>query len=319
MSKCLLYGNSCGDRLRLKVVGGSEKPTSPSKFTLWVKTSTAITAWRIFQSGNKFFPKTEGLVIINAAFTGAGAVDIVKDENFISIAVDAVYQYVSGAAKPMEAWMWNGSEWRQVSYEFMATIETTYPAGATCTCSNGSITLTAPDTSGSHTFTVPSAGEWTVKAVLGGETASEKITVGETNGAAYEASLSFSQYVVQNGLELIPMKCSANLAKSTETGLLVLKGTEYGYHYAQTEAVDLTGYKTFRVEGSTNGGFEIAVWRVGKKPASDVSNAEAIVEMKKTETSKSLDITNLNGEMLVGIFCGGTETHKISNLYLSKS
>lgn len=61
---------------------------------------------------------------------------------------------------------------------FAAIIQVTYNAGATCTCSNGSKTLTAPDTSGSATFIVKSKGTWTITTILGSrsKTASVNIT-----------------------------------------------------------------------------------------------------------------------------------------------
>ena len=45
---------------------------------------------------------------------------------------------------------------------FSATIHVTYPAGSTCTATNGTTTLTAPDTSGTWDCVVPNAGTWTV-------------------------------------------------------------------------------------------------------------------------------------------------------------
>ena len=46
----------------------------------------------------------------------------------------------------------------------VASINVTYPSGATCTCSDGTTTLTATDTSGSFTFDLPNVGSWTVTA-----------------------------------------------------------------------------------------------------------------------------------------------------------
>ena len=43
-----------------------------------------------------------------------------------------------------------------------ATIHVTYPAGATCTATDGVTTLTAPDTSGTWDCVVQNAGTWTV-------------------------------------------------------------------------------------------------------------------------------------------------------------
>ena len=66
---------------------------------------------------------------------------------------------------------------------FSATIDVTYPTGATCTCSNGSTTLTAPNTSGSATFIVEKTGTWVVSIAAGTKYAEESVTVSETENA----------------------------------------------------------------------------------------------------------------------------------------
>lgn len=58
-----------------------------------------------------------------------------------------------------------------------AIIGVTYPAGSVCTCTNGTRTLTAKDTSGKAMFVIPSAGTWTVKAVSGDKTASSAVEI----------------------------------------------------------------------------------------------------------------------------------------------
>lgn len=58
-----------------------------------------------------------------------------------------------------------------------AIIGVTYPSGSTCTCTNGSKTLTAKDTSGKAIFVIPSAGTWTVKAVKGSQSASKAVSI----------------------------------------------------------------------------------------------------------------------------------------------
>lgn len=52
------------------------------------------------------------------------------------------------------------------TYAFIAV---TYPAGLICTCSYGTTTLTARDTSGKALFSVPSAGTWTVQCYDGAD------------------------------------------------------------------------------------------------------------------------------------------------------
>ena len=53
---------------------------------------------------------------------------------------------------------------------FSATIHVTYPAGSTCTATDGVTTLTAPDTSGTWDCVVPNAGAWTVSIGVADET-----------------------------------------------------------------------------------------------------------------------------------------------------
>lgn len=76
---------------------------------------------------------------------------------------------------------------------FSASIAVTYPEGSTCTCSDGSTTLTAPDTSGSHTFTVPNAGTWKVAV----DNNSENVTIAE-NGESVSVDLT-TIYFYNNG------------------------------------------------------------------------------------------------------------------------
>ena len=65
-----------------------------------------------------------------------------------------------------------------------AIIGVTYPSGSVCTCSNGSVTLTAKDTTGKAIFVIPSAGTWTVKAVKGSDSASKAVSITAEGQAA---------------------------------------------------------------------------------------------------------------------------------------
>lgn len=64
-----------------------------------------------------------------------------------------------------------------VSSKPYAVIGVTYPLGSTCTCTNGSKTLTAKDTSGKAIFVIPSAGTWTVKAISGSKSTSKTVSI----------------------------------------------------------------------------------------------------------------------------------------------
>ena len=61
--------------------------------------------------------------------------------------------------------------------KLFAIIAVTYPAGSTCTCTNGTKTLKAKGTSGTAIFNVPSTGTWTVTATNGDKTASKSVSI----------------------------------------------------------------------------------------------------------------------------------------------
>lgn len=81
---------------------------------------------------------------------------------------------------------------------FSATINITYPAGSTCTCSDGTTTLSAPDTSGTWACIVPNAGTWTVTSTSGEETDSKAVTI-TTDGQIVSIELSYLLWLYKSG------------------------------------------------------------------------------------------------------------------------
>ncbi len=79
-----------------------------------------------------------------------------------------------------------------------AIISVSYPEGSVCTCSNGSITLTAKDTSGKALFIIPAAGTWTVKAVKGSQSASKAVKI-TAEGQVATVTLSYAPYIFTSG------------------------------------------------------------------------------------------------------------------------
>ena len=80
-----------------------------------------------------------------------------------------------------------------------AVIGVTYPAGSTCTCTNGSKTLTAKDTTGKAIFVIPSAGTWTVKAVSGSKSTSKTVSI-TAEGQVKTVTLSYELVLFNNGV-----------------------------------------------------------------------------------------------------------------------
>ena len=71
---------------------------------------------------------------------------------------------------------------------FSASITVTFPSGSTCTCVNGSTTITASTTP--YTFNVPNAGTWVITSTNGSESASESVVI-TTSGQSESVTLSY--------------------------------------------------------------------------------------------------------------------------------
>ena len=75
---------------------------------------------------------------------------------------------------------------------FTATIAVTWPSGSTCTAKCGSTTLTAPNTSGSYTFTVHTAGSWVVSCSGGGNSATATVSI-TASGQSKSVALTYNK------------------------------------------------------------------------------------------------------------------------------
>ena len=79
-----------------------------------------------------------------------------------------------------------------------AAIGVTYPSGSVCTCTNGTLTMTAKDTSGKALFVIPSAGTWTVKAVSGSKSTSKTVSI-TAEGQVATVTLTYELYIFKSG------------------------------------------------------------------------------------------------------------------------
>lgn len=150
---------------------------------------------------------------------------------------------------------------------FTATINITYPAGSTCTCSDGTTTLSAPDTSGTWACIVPNAGTWTAAATDGVENTSESVSI-TTDGQIVAIELSYLLWLYKSGNTYNAVTGGWSVSKHSSTGgsfdgVLTLNadsmllstevwGGSVGYANAFTNnSIDLTGINTlkFKITG----------------------------------------------------------------------
>lgn len=153
---------------------------------------------------------------------------------------------------------------------FAATINITYPSGSTCTCSDGTTTISAPDTSGTWTCIVPNAGTWTVAATDGVENTSESVSI-TTDGQIVAIELSYLLWLYKSGNTYNAVTGGWSVSEHPSTGgsfdgVLTLNdnsmllstevwGGSVGYANAFTNnSIDLTGVNTlkFKITGIGN-------------------------------------------------------------------
>lgn len=117
------------------------------------------------------------------------------------------------------------------SVEPFAAISVTYPAGSTCTCTDGSKTFAAPNTSGTALFIIPYAATWIVTATDGTNTTSETVAI-TTEGQLVSVELSYSLWLYNSGDECTDvtggwtssgytMKSGSPVASGTNTGSIL--------------------------------------------------------------------------------------------------
>ena len=186
---------------------------------------------------------------------------------------------------------------------FSATIHVRYPAGSTCTATDGVTTLTAPDTSGTWDCVVPNAGTWTVSLDSG---FSETVTITD-NGEeqtidkwhllkdGYGAVVPFSVlHVQQNAIVSI-----------TENGIVyTYSAHEWSVSTVFTDnKIDLTGFKTLNVEAVITGTGQpgsFCGFVVSDAQGSPYS-ASARFSISSTKKVFSCSIESLSGQYYIGI------------------
>ena len=150
---------------------------------------------------------------------------------------------------------------------FAATINITYPAGSTCTCSDGTTTLSAPDTSGTWACIVPNAGTWTAAATDGVENTSETVSI-TTDGQIVAIELSYLLWLYKSGNTYNAVTGGWSVSKHPSTGgsfdgvltlnddSMLLSTEVFGGSVAYANAftnnsIDLTGVNTlkFKITG----------------------------------------------------------------------
>lgn len=197
---------------------------------------------------------------------------------------------------------------------FAATINITYPAGSTCTCSDGTTTLSAPDTSGTWACIVPNAGTWTVTSTSGTETDSKAVTI-TTDGQSTSVELSYALFLFKPNApsDIIAgeWEMTENSTVTAEAELKVKSVNNYNgvrLISARTKGqIDLTEYSTLQATCKASGGSNT------KLEVYSGSSAVASAAIGADLTTVTVDISALSGLHSIGF--GGRHTAYLTITY----
>lgn len=134
-----------------------------------------------------------------------------------------------------------------------AMIGVTYPSGSVCTCTNGTLTLTAKGTGGKAIFVIPSAGTWTVKAVKGSKSTSKTVSI-TAEGQVETVELVYGLYIFKNGSGLTSgysIKSNSIISAPTVSGDTISwsgDSSSGGVAFYIDPAVALSGYTKLCVD-----------------------------------------------------------------------
>lgn len=179
---------------------------------------------------------------------------------------------------------------------FTATINITYPAGSTCTCSDGTTTLSAPDTSGTWVCTVPNAGKWTVSSTDGDKSKSADVVI-TTDGQTENITLQYITHLFNNGDTCDAITggwgtgtTSAGSASISGQQISIVAYAEKTFSCGPKNKIDVSEYEALSVTVDSIGNGSLSVYLY----ATSISNPVAKVTTKTTGTV-SLDISSVSG------------------------
>lgn len=290
---------------------------SPNKSTIIVTAPTGSTVTCKMGSTTKTAPEKNGTWTFSGLDIGTWTITATKGSSIATQDVDITRLTV---------------EYVTITY-FSATINVTYPAGSTCTCSDGITTFTAPNTSGSWACIVYNAGTWTIAITDGEKHASTSIVV-STSGQVQSIELNYQIWLFKAGdtsdkWQYAAMKINASYPNATEPTVTVdassMTITQPTYvnscAYVYNDEVDLTTLDTLSFDGTLSTAMAnfadaacLCIWTSLGTYVTD--NRVAYINFK-TAAPKQIDVSTLTGKHRVGFFLFSNGTYaKVNSLLI---
>ena len=257
---------------------------SPNKSTIIVTAPTGSTVTCKMGSTTKTASEKNGTWTFSGLDIGTWTVTATKGSSIATQDVDITRLTV---------------EYVTITY-FSATINVTYPAGSTCTCSDGTTTLTAPNTSGSWTCIVYNAGTWTATATDGDKSKSADVVI-TTDGQTESVTLLYITYLFKDGETYDSLtggwQGTVNAEKQA-LQLIVQAGKSQNVH--TKSKVDMTDYSTISAKTDANIRNVSLVLIIEDSYAASKPVAKAELDTASDEVS--LDISNITGSHFIRLY-----------------
>lgn len=201
---------------------------------------------------------------------------------------------------------------------FSATINITYPAGLTCTATDGSTTLTAPDTSGTWACVVPNAGTWTVTLSNG---MAESVTIANGDNVIVN-----KWYLLRSGIanqtynfgdgQVGPYSVTVTI---TDGELKAKSGKDSAHGIATNIPLSLAGFNVMSATFRGNRKIYLGGYTKLKNSLSDVTKPVVGAQAGDVSGTVNVDIAQTSDELYVGVaWAKGSSLGEIyiSNLWL---
>lgn len=211
-----------------------------------------------------------------------------------------------------------------------AFIVVNYPAGSVCTCSKGSRTMTATDTSGVYVFPIPEAGSWTVSVSSTAHPAPVTRTVSITSyGQSVGVTLAYTKYLldygdqktnnsggwVQTTVTKLWGEYSAAAATMNSNGMVFPSATSI---MTTDWPIDVTSFDRLCIAvPASSQQITVSVMKnLGGEMGYASSNVVAKMNVDGTTNKANLDISAVSGSCYIVIGTGGTITATVSQVWL---
>lgn len=225
---------------------------------------------------------------------------------------------------------------------FTATINVTYPAGSTCTCTNGSTVLNSTseeNTNGSCTFIVPNTGTWIVSCTDGTQTDSQNVEITE-EGQSKTATLFYKTYLFNNGDQCASLTggwvsdgndgytySNKSPAISIQDGMIKLYGTsDKNSAIGTNNTINLAEYTKMYIDWEVLSSYSstTSAARLWAVPSKNIIASQAKVNCNSgaagARRTDEISLASVNTSLYIALTCGGTTSYKINiySIYLVK-